>query len=332
MKYIFLRHCFASCFSFLFGYYIIPAIIKSSNKLGIMDVPDGKIKCHKQPIPYLGGVAIYLAFIATLCLVFPLENKVLWFLLGSTLLLFVGLIDDLKVLKPGQKFFGQIIAVTCFLKGGIWLKTQFLVSFLNIFLSAFWMLSVINAFNLVDVMDGLSSVIALVSGVAFFVIAVLFKQYTESLLIAAFLGAVLSFFIYNKPPAKIYMGDAGSMFVGGFLAAVPLLLSWGGWAVDAYYVSVIVLAVPLLEIFFLVIIRTWLGIPFYRGSPHHFSIYLQKKGWGKNKVLMFAAVMSALFASVGFLFLFSILNIVSLAVSLLLLFLVWIYFILLCQK
>jgi UDP-GlcNAc:undecaprenyl-phosphate GlcNAc-1-phosphate transferase len=243
------------------------------------------------------------------------------------MLLFVGLIDDLKVLRPGQKFLGQIIAVVCFLKGGFWLKTKFMLSFFNLFQSAFWMLSVINAFNLVDVMDGLSATIAIISGISFFIIALLFEQYAISLLLASFLGAVFAFLFYNKPPAKIYMGDAGSMFVGGFLASIPLLISWSSQSFDAYYTPIVILAVPLLEIFFLVVIRTALGIPFYKGSPHHFSIYLQKNGWSKNKILFFTAVMGVLFSLAGFLFLFEFINFAALLGLLFGLFLVWVYFI-----
>lgn len=327
MKFVLIRHIFATWFSFLLGFYLIPAIIKSSFKFGIMDVPDGKIKCHKDPIPYLGGLAIYLAFIATLCLVYPFENKILWLLLGSTLLLCIGLIDDLKVLKPGQKFLGQIIAVVCFLKGGFWLKTNFLSSYLNLFLSGFWMLSVINAFNLVDVMDGLAATISIVSVISFFIIAVVFQQYSVSLMLCAFLGAALAFLYYNKPPAKIYMGDAGSMFIGGFCASIPLLISWSRQSFDAYYTPVVILAVPLLEIFFLIVIRSWMGIPFYKGSPHHFSIYLQNKGWSKNKILGFTAVMGALFSLVGFLFLFEAISFLTLFLLLAALFCAWVWFI-----
>ena len=123
------------------------------------------------------------------------------------------------------------------------------------------------------------------------------------------------------------MGDAGSMFLGGFLSAIPLLISWSSHSFNAYYTPIAILAVPLLEIFFLVIIRTWIGIPFYRGSPHHFSIYLQKKGWSKNKVLIFTSLMAVIFSAVGFLFLFELINLIGLFLLLVFLFFVWTYFI-----
>ena len=315
MQALIFRHAFSIVFSFLLVYYLIPLLVRSARQLGFLDQPDGKIKVHKTPIPFFGGLAIYCGFIATLGLAYPFANHILWLLLGSTLLLFLGLIDDLKVLKPGQKFFGQIFAVLCFLKGGFSLKTVFFSSGLNLFLSAFWMLSVINAFNLVDVMDGLSSVIALIAATSFFVIALLFGQHEVSLLLATFIGALLAFFWYNKPAAKIYLGDAGSMFLGGFLSALPLLLKWSAFSFDAYYAPAIILGVPLVEVFFLIIIRTRLGIPFYKGSPHHFCIYLQNKGWSKWKVLGFTALMGMMLSGIAFLYLFQKISFLGLIVS-----------------
>jgi len=323
MQAIIFKHVFAFIFSFLMSLYLIPIIIRATKRLGLLDVPDGNLKVHKSPVPYFGGLAVFLGFIATLALVYPFENRVLWLLLGTTMLLFVGLIDDLKVLRPGQKFFGQLLAVLCFLKGGFSLKTNFFSSPLNLGLSAFWMLSVINAFNLVDVMDGLSSTIAIVATTSLFTIALIFEQYTVSLLLAAFLGPLIAFFWYNKPPARIYLGDTGSMFIGGFLAAVPMLFAWSNQSFIAYYAPVIILGIPLLEVFFLVVIRTYLGIPFYRGSPHHFSIYLQKKGWSKWKVLGFTAIMGVILSSLAFLFLFQLISWTVLVAGLVLFFATW---------
>ena len=296
MQAVLVRHFFALIFSFLLGVYLVPIIILAAKKIGFMDIPDGRLKHQKEPVPYLGGVAVFLPFIITLGLCYPFENQLLWLLLGTTLLLFVGLVDDLKVLKPSQKFFGQFIAVLCFLKGEFSLKTPFFSSFSNIAWSAFWMLSVINAFNLIDVMDGLCGTAALMSSVAFCVFAYAVGKYTTSLLLAAFAGAIAAFLIYNKPQAKIYLGDAGSLFIGGFLAAVPLLFRWDsslfanafGQCLDfmrplfqEFFIPAIILGVPLLEGLGLFIIRSSIGIPFYKGSPHHFSIYMQKTGGAK---------------------------------------------------
>ncbi len=245
-------------------------------------------------------------------------------LLGSTILLFVGLVDDLAVLKPGQKFFGQMIAAFCFLKGGFWLKSIFFSSFFNLFISGFWMLSIINAFNLIDVMDGLSSLVAFMVASSFFCMAIFFQQYDISLLLLAFMGSIFAFFLHNKPPAKIYLGDAGALFVGGFLSAVPLLLPWSSQSFEAYYAAPVIFAIPLLELFFLVVIRTYLGIPFYKGSPHHFSIYLMKKGWSKKKVLALVAGLSLFIFAIAMAFLMGFLSISLLMMFVSLIFTLWV--------
>jgi UDP-GlcNAc:undecaprenyl-phosphate/decaprenyl-phosphate GlcNAc-1-phosphate transferase len=341
MHAVYVRHIFALIFSFLLSIYLVPIIILAAKKIGFMDAPDGRLKQQREPIPYLGGLAVFIPFITTLGLCYPFENQMLWLLLGTTLLLFVGLVDDLKVLKPSQKFFGQFIAALCFLKGEFSLKTLFFSSVSNIIWSVFWMLSIINAFNLVDVMDGLCATLALTSACGFAVMAFVTGQYTTSLLLTAFIGAVAGFLLFNKPQAKIYLGDAGSLFIGGFLAAIPLLfnvdkslfvIEQNCWLytvirplLEVFFIPCLILAVPLLEVISLFIIRTRIGIPFYNGSPHHFSIYLQKKGWGKNKVLAFSAGVSLAFALLAFLFINHVLSLVSLCIGVVSLISGWVY-------
>ena len=335
MSILFIRHIIAFIFSFGGGLYLIPILMRAASKGAFVDRPDGKIKTHKAPIPYLGGVAVFVSFVATLALVYPFEGKILWLILGSTFLLFVGLIDDLHALTPLQKIGGQVLATVCFLRGGITLKSEFFSGVINLCTSGFWILLVINAFNLVDVMDGLATLLAIVSVAAFFVISLVLKVYALTLLLVAIAGALLAFFIYNKPPAKMYLGDAGSLFMGGFVAAIPLLFSWSdimdahnaypAFVVGNYVLIVGVLAlvpfmlvaVPLLEVISLVIIRTYLCIPFYQGSPHHFSLYLRAKGWKDTTILVFSGGCAAYLALLALLFLFGIISfwIVLLAVG-----------------
>jgi len=335
------KHIFAFACSFFLGLYLVPVMIRAAKKLNLLDCPDGKIKNHKIPTPYLGGVAVYVSFIATLALVYPFAQQPLWFLLGTTLLLFVGLIDDFNVLTPLQKLGGQLFAVVCLLKGGFALKSRFFSDYINIAASAFWMLSVINAFNLVDVMDGLSSLLALVATASFIVMALLLKNYLLSLFLMPFFGALLAFFFYNKPPAKIYLGDAGSLFVGSFLAATPLLVHWTQelntyralpsfaqgnvffeTAISAL-VPILIIGVPLLEVTSLVVIRKYKKIPFYNGSPHHFASYLRRKGWSVVRVLAFAACCACFLSSLALLFMFGMISFLYLLLGLLLFGGVW---------
>lgn len=297
MDAIFAKWIFALAFSFLVTLYLVPIFITLAERFRILDEPDGKIKKQVKPIPYLGGLAVYCGFLCGLALTMPLQSNFALLLVGATLLLFIGLIDDLLVMKPYQKFFGQCLAALCFLKGGFYLKEHFFFTLWHLPLSFLWIVSMINAFNLIDVMDGLSSLVAICAATAFFVIACLFGQPQEMILLAALIGALLGFFWFNKPDARIYLGDAGALFIGGILAIVPFLLNWGTYTPFGFFAPIIILAIPLLELVTLILVRTYKGIPFYQGSRDHFSCYLQDNGWGKKKILAYVFGMSFILGS-----------------------------------
>ncbi len=294
--------------------YLVPLMIKVAKKLNLMDTPDGKLKKHVVSTPYLGGLAVYLGFIISLCLTFPFENQLFLFLIGSTLLLFVGLIDDCIVMEPYQKLIGQIVATFCFLKAGVHLKTLFFSYLPNVLISFFWMLSVINAFNLVDVMDGLSITLAIMASFSFLLCALFFQNSTVALLLSSFLGALVAFFWFNKPLAKIYLGDAGSLFIGGFLATIPFMLPWGLYSATGYLAPVIILFIPFLEVGTLIIIRLYKGIAIYQGSPDHFSMYLRDNGWKTTYILIYVALLSLILLAIALSAIMDFLNFFSLMV------------------
>lgn len=325
---IFVKIFFSLLLSFLFSFYLVLVLRSVAIRLNVLDVPDGCVKRHKKPIPYLGGVAIYIAFIVALALLLPLENNMFPFVTGSTLLLFVGLIDDLVPLRPYQKFMGQIIAALCFLRAGFYLKAHFFYNYWTVPISFFWMLSLINAFNLVDVMDGLATVLAGCAALSFLIIALYMGQPTVAILLGALVGALAGFFWYNKPNARMYMGDAGSLFVGGIMATVPFMINWGKYNWYGYLSPIIILAIPLLELFSLIVIRTFRGIPFYLPSPDHFSIYLQRKGWNKWLILLYVILLSIVLFIFSFLFLTGLISLFSLIFAGILFLGAWFYFLL----
>jgi UDP-GlcNAc:undecaprenyl-phosphate/decaprenyl-phosphate GlcNAc-1-phosphate transferase len=326
MRLVVIRLIFSFFISFILTFYLVPLFCSIAKKLNILDIPDGTIKKHKNPTPYLGGMALYIGFIASLALVFPFENKVLLVLLGSTLLLFTGLIDDILRIKPYQKFFWQMIAAFCFLKSGFYLKESFFLSNIwNIPISMLWILTIINAFNLIDVMDGLATLTAGCVTATFIILALLLGQSTLALLLMCFLGPLCAFFWYNRPPAKIYLGDAGSLFIGGFLATIPFLFDWGRYNRYGFLAPIIVLAIPIFEVLSLILIRSYKKIPFYYGSPDHFSIYLQQKGWSAYKILGFVLGFSVFLLALAFVVVFTRINLAYLIITGLILLLFWIY-------
>ena len=137
--------------------YITPIVQRGALLYDIVDRPDGKLKNHTDPVAYLGGVAVYLAFLLTLALTFDLSREILGILLSGTIIVILGVIDDFKVLPPKIKFVGQAIAAFVLIKSGIYIKLVFLPFWINIILSFLWIMVITNAFNIIDVMDGLAA-------------------------------------------------------------------------------------------------------------------------------------------------------------------------------
>jgi len=324
MQAVFLRLFFSTLVSFLVTLYLVPLFCSLARRLQLVDAPDGKIKLQKQSIPYLGGIAVYTGFIFALTLIFPFQNQFFLLLVGSTFLLFLGLLDDILVLRARSKFLGQLIVALCFLKAGLYLKGQFFSNVWNLPISLLWILSVINAFNLIDVMDGLATTVALWSATSFFAIALWFGSYEVALLLTALIGPLAAFLWYNKPPASIYLGDAGSLFIGGFLATIPFLIDWGRYNWYGYLAPTVILAIPLLEGVGLIIIRRYKGIPFYKGSPDHFSHYWQRNGLSKGHVLLMICLLSTFQFVATVLFVAHFVGLISFIVGGLLFILCWI--------
>ncbi len=284
---------FAVSISFFVTFSLVPLLSSLARRIHFLDIPDGTIKQHSKPVPYFGGVAVYFGFICVLVFLLPFQNSIVPFLIGITLLLFIGLMDDFFVLKPYQKFFGQLISAFCFLKAGFYLKEYLFSSgeLVTIGLSLLWILTIINAFNLIDVMDGLATLVSLLAAGGFIVIAIACHNGELVLLFCSLIGALLAFFLFNRPPAQIYLGDAGSLFLGGVFAASPFLFPWGIHTVYGFLTPIILLVIPLLEVASLIVIRWYKKIPFYRGSPDHFSHYLMRNGWSKWGILGYIALL-----------------------------------------
>lgn len=195
------------------------------------------------------------------------------------------------------------------MKAGFYFKEHIFTNIWNIPLSMLWILTLINGFNLIDIMDGLAATIAICVSITLLIIAFILKNMVVVTLLAALIGALFAFFCYNKPPvANIYLGDAGALFIGGFLATIPFLLSWGSYTIDGYISLPIIFALPLSEVIALIIIRTYKGIPFYQGSPDHFACYLQAAGWNKKQILLYVFFYSLIVGSISLSFFLSFLS------------------------
>lgn len=309
--------------SFSITYYFVPILITLAKKFNITDKPNLTLKKHEAAIPYLGGLAVFLGFLISISMFLPFDNNIFLLLCGSFLLVILGLIDDLIDLSPFNKIIGQSFAVLCFLRGGLVLKESFLGNWINILISLFWFLYLINSFNLIDVMDGLSSTVALSASIMFLIFALIQGNVVAVVFVSSLIGALFAFFYFNKPPAKIYLGDSGSLFVGGILACFPFLISWSEVSSIGYLAPLLILFLPIYEVAALVFIRTWKGIPFFKGSRDHFSLYLLDRGISKYRILVIVVLASILMSILSFILYFSLLPFVFLLVIFVALLFLW---------
>lgn len=258
--------------SLLFSLYGTPVARNAGIKFGIVDKPDGVLKTHKEPIPYLGGLAIYLSFLVALSLVFEFSKETLGILFGGSIISTLGLIDDIGKLSPRIKIMGEFLAVYILIKSGIYIKLWFIPEYLSILLTFLWMIGIINAFNLIDVMDGLSAGIAFIVSSIFFIIAIITENYSVAMLSMAFSGACLGFLNYNSNPASIFMGDSGSLFLGFVLSSISIMLKYTKLNKFGFIAPVFVLWIPIFETVYLFFTRISKGVSPFKGSRDHISI------------------------------------------------------------
>jgi UDP-GlcNAc:undecaprenyl-phosphate/decaprenyl-phosphate GlcNAc-1-phosphate transferase len=263
--------------SFVFALCFTPLMRRAALQLGIVDHPDGKLKRHGDAIPYLGGVAVFAAFLVTLGVLTNFEDReTLGLLLAGSIALLVGLIDDFGVLTPPQKMLGQTLAALVLVKSGTFIKLTFLPVYVAIPLTVLWIVAVTNAFNIIDIMDGLAAGVAAVAAVSILAANYMAGRDSQAFFAAVLAGATVGFLRHNFHPAKIFLGDAGSMFVGFMLAALSMNAGYTRVHLLAVISPVFILGIPLFDLLLVMFIRWRRGIPITKGSPDHFALRLRR--------------------------------------------------------
>ncbi len=268
----------AFCLSLSLALWLVPRVRAAALRIGFVDRPDGRLKHQREPVAYLGGLAIYLSFLVSVALTFDLSasQDVLGLLLASGLVVVFGLIDDLGALSPWVKLAGQALACAVLIRSGIYIKLAFVPLWAAIPLTLLWLLATINAFNLIDIMDGLSAGVAAIAALATFALTASAGRVVPSIMCLALAGALIGFLRYNAEPARIYLGDTGSQFVGLLLGALAMNNSITERNVVAALAPVVILGVPLFDMCFVMHIRQLRGLPVMMGSPDHVALRLRK--------------------------------------------------------
>ena len=298
--------------TFLFVGGLTPIMRKIAIKIGAVDRPNLERKTQKEPVPYLGGVAISIgitvaSFSALLYSDFSTEtfNKALSVLLPAILISGMGLYDDLKGLEPWPRLVAQTIAgtaVAIYLIENGTLGQAFNNQLIDYAVTIIWVVGICNSINFFDNLDGGASGTVAVISIFLFAIAFDHGQSLVSALAIVTAGATLGFLIWNKTPAKIYMGDAGALFLGIIIAVLTIRLDPEvGPQSRALAVPLLLMAVPILDTTTVVISRLSRGISPFTGGRDHLSHRLMRKGLGRKMTAYVLWGMAAAFGSMAYL-------------------------------
>jgi len=259
-----------------------PMARQAALRFGVVDAPDGGLKSQAQPVAYLGGLAVFLAFLLSLGMTFEFDQELLALLLASTIVATLGLIDDFGVLTPRAKVLGQMVAVFVLLKSGVAVKLTFLPPLAQVGLTVVWLVGMSNAFNLVDIMDGLAGGLGVIAATFLLVVGLLNGRWVVAAFTVALIGALLGFLRFNFHPATIYLGDCGSLFVGLTLGALAMAMDYTEHNPLGFLAPVYILALPVVDTAYVTVLRIRAGRRIYFGSPDHFPLRLRRRLGGST--------------------------------------------------
>ncbi|HCX04721.1 MAG TPA: undecaprenyl-phosphate alpha-N-acetylglucosaminyl 1-phosphate transferase [Clostridiales bacterium] len=297
--------------AFVLSFFFTPVARQLAFKLGILDIPKDDRKVHKEPIPYLGGAAIYASAIFTMLIFSDLDKTAVSIMVGGTVIFLIGLIDDIKDISPKLKLAGQIIAAMIAVYGGA--KINYItnpipgynVIYLEHFatpISILWIVGITNTINLVDGLDGLASGVAAISASTMMFMASISGFDYILLECAVIAGSSLGFLPYNFNPAKIFMGDTGALFLGYMLAVISILGFLKTVTLAAIIIMVLVLGIPLFDTFFAIVRRIRNKKPIMEADRGHVHHRLLAKGFTQRQTVLILYIVSILFGAAAIFF------------------------------
>ncbi len=253
--------------AFLISFSTTPAVIALANKIKAIDVPKDERRVHKKPIPLIGGLAIFYGFVISVLCFAVIDRPTMGILIGSTIMVTVGVIDDMRDLNAKVKLLFQILSALIVVYFGIeiqhianpvanWIGPKYInLGLWSIPLTIIWIVGVTNAVNLIDGLDGLAVGVSSIASVALLSLTIISQNLNVAILIAALAGAGFGFLPYNFNPAKIFMGDTGSTFLGFVLACISIQGLMKMYAIISFAVPVLILGLPIFDTVFAILRR-----------------------------------------------------------------------------
>lgn len=307
---------FALWMSFLTAFVLAaaftPLAIWLAPKIGAMDIPKDERRVHSKPIPRFGGMAIFIGVMAsTLVFIMPAfipGKSVEGILIGGALIYLFGAMDDLKEFSPRLKFLGQVVCACIVYASGI--RLDFIANFLggndlifgsfaSFFVTILWIVGITNAVNLVDGLDGLAAGIAAIASLCIAYAGFIYGHYVAATAMLTVAGGALGFLPYNFHPAKVFMGDGGSQFLGFCLATFSLIQPVKSATVVAVAIPALVLGLPIFDTAFAIVRRIIRRQSIVVADKEHLHHRIMRAGFGQRRAVMLMYCISGIMGVVA---------------------------------
>ncbi len=269
---------------FFVAFASTPTVIVLAKKIKAIDIPKDERRVHKKPIPLIGGLAIFYGFVVSVLCFATIDRSLMGLLIASVLIVTVGVIDDMRELDAKIKLLFQIAAAGIVIYFGVcieyianpfskWFGPVYIhLGMWSVPVTMVWIIGITNAVNLIDGLDGLAVGISTIASVALLALTIISQNLNAAIVTAALAGAGFGFLPYNFNPAKIFMGDTGSTFLGFALACISIQGIMKMYALISFAVPILILGLPIFDTLFAIIRRAVTGKPIMapdRGHLHH---------------------------------------------------------------
>ena len=298
----------AIAISFIASIILTPLVRKLAFRVGAVDRPNYR-KVHESVMPRIGGLAIFGAFLIGYALLLPKDSHSTGILIGAAIIILTGFLDDMLEITAKAKVIGQMLAaIAAVTIGGLQIDFinlpfggQLEFGYLSIPITIIWIIGITNAINLIDGLDGLAAGVSTIALISLAIMAVImgnpFVTATAAILAASSLG----FLLFNFHPAKIFMGDTGSLFLG-FMISVLALLGFKNVALVSLIIPVIMLGVPISDTFFAIVRRIRMKQPISAPDKSHLHHCLLRIGFSHRQSVLIIYGLAALFGVAAILF------------------------------
>lgn len=284
-----------------------PLAARLARAVGAVNQPSDR-RIHREPTPRLGGLAILAGFLVPVLYFLPADPAARALVAGAVLICALGAVDDIWGLSPPVKLLGQVACAAIPVSAGLTID-HITLPFLGVGdlgpaqypLTILWFVAIVNMINFSDGMDGLAAGITGLGATTFAILAASLGRADPAIMAAALAGACAAFLVFNFHPAKVFMGDAGSMFLGFVIAGVSVSGVMKSAAAVAVVAPLIVLAIPILDTSFVIMKRLKHGLPVYNADRSHFHHRFFTIGWGQRKTVLALYAWCALMGAVALL-------------------------------